>query len=564
MSDRSSLQQHVDADLVRHLYKHLPVSQIGSAVAALAIVVGMWQAIPGFFLSLWLVLHVLVIFARLLLYAVYKRALPIPNAPMPIWERRFMLGALAGGAVWGWATFFLMQFGGLPEHMLVLFAIGGILAGASQSLASNLRCYLAFALPAVLPLLVWLALQWHGVYPFMAVLLGFFALASWLMACTFHRTLAHSFRLRYENIDLVESLGVEVKDRELSQNMLQSHNRILEMLATQNSPLAVMNAINQLLETQIPDSMSSVMLLENTGKKLLSTAGSSLPETYTQAINGVAAGPDACASAVHGNRPAYAADIAAHPAWQGFRDVALAHGLRACHAVPVRDVDGNAVGVLALYFPQPHALTAEEESYLQSAAHLAGVTVERIKVEKRLRHLAHYDALTGLPNRTLFMDRLHQAMAWARRSKRRFALLYIDLDKFKEINDCHGHAVGDAVLREAASRLRAGMRDVDTAARMGGDEFTVIIGEIHDAHSPMVVAEKLVAALGEPIRVEQGEYRIGASIGIAIYPTDSRDADKLIGLADAAMYRAKQAGGNVSMLHASGGRRQKHAGGGFF
>ena len=561
MSDNPTTQSYVDADLVRHLYRHLPISQVASTAAFFAILVGMWQSIPGQFLGLWGFLHFLVTIARLMLYVVFNRRFTLSVEPLAVWQGRFQIGVLAAGLVWGWACFRLMHFGDMSDHMLVLFALGGILVGASQAQASWMKCYLSFTMLLTLPTAVWLALHPEGVYPFMALLLGFFLLASWQMARIFNRALVDSFRLRYENLDLINSLGVEIRTRELSEKMLQSHNHILEMLATQNSPLAVMNSINQMLEERILGALSSIMILDSNRKKLLATAAPSLPETYMQAVNGVAIGPETCScgSAVYHNQPVFVEDIAGHPNWQGFKDIALAHGLRACHAMPIRDVNGIAVGSFSVYFREVRALTRDEESCLQSAAHLAGVAIERVKVEERLHHLAHYDALTGLPNRTLFMDRLHQAEAWARRTKHKFALLYVDLDKFKEINDQHGHSIGDLVLQEAAKRLRSCMRDVDTAARMGGDEFTVLIAEIHDSRAPMLVAGKLISTLSAPIVINDVEYRVGASIGVGIFPTDSHDCEKLIGLADAAMYRAKQAGGNVCILYSASGGRQKRS-----
>ncbi len=559
--DNPSIQSHVNADLVRHLYTHLPISQVASSAALVAIVVAMWQDIPGQFLGTWIFLHFLVTVARLMIYAVFKHQGPATPDQVSVWGRRYGVGVTAAGLVWGWACFELMQVGDISSHMLVLFALGGILVGASQAQASQMRFYLSFTIPLALPVVAWLAIHGHGVYPFMALLLCFFFLASWQMDRIFHNALVDSFRLRYENLDLINSLGVEIQTREFSESLVQSHNRILEMLATQSSTLAVMNAINQMLEERIPGALSSIMLLNNTHTKLLSTAGPSLPDTYMQAVNGIEIGPEvgSCGSAAYLNQPVFVDDISAHPYWKNFKDIALAHGLKACHSMPIRDVNGVPVGSFGIYFRQIRALSSEEDACLQSAAHLAGVVAERIKLEEKLHHLAHYDALTGLPNRTLFMDRVHQAEAWARRTKHKFALLYIDLDKFKEINDQHGHGVGDIVLQEAAKRLRSCMRDVDTAARMGGDEFTVILAEIQDNRAPMLVAGKLISTLSSPIEIEGAEYTIGASIGISIYPTDSRDSDKLIGLADAAMYRAKQAGGNVSMLYSATGTRQKRS-----
>jgi len=167
---------------------------------------------------------------------------------------------------------------------------------------------------------------------------------------------------------------------------------------------------------------------------------------------------------------------------------------------------------------------------------------DRKTAEARLEHMASHDDLTGLPNRTLFFDRLGQALAQARRHKHTVAVLYIDLDGFKLINDSLGHQAGDEMLRQVAVRLQGCVREVDTVARMGGDEFTCILSEIGSARSAAVVAEKILLALGDVFVLAGREVHIGGSLGIAVYPDHGKDEDSLISRADAAMYEAKRGG----------------------
>jgi diguanylate cyclase (GGDEF)-like protein len=170
--------------------------------------------------------------------------------------------------------------------------------------------------------------------------------------------------------------------------------------------------------------------------------------------------------------------------------------------------------------------------------------------EERMQSVAHHDSLTGLPNRLLFNDRLDQAIRLAKRSSRQFALLYLDLDRFKPVNDALGHAAGDELLQGVATRIRQQVRESDTVARVGGDEFTVILLEIARREEAETVARKIIAALAVPFQLgsRQQSVEIGSSIGIAVYPADARDADAMVKAADAAMYSAKQAG---SSLHSS-------------
>lgn len=166
---------------------------------------------------------------------------------------------------------------------------------------------------------------------------------------------------------------------------------------------------------------------------------------------------------------------------------------------------------------------------------------QRKETEEKIRYLALYDTMTGLPNRTLFMDRLKQALANAERHGRRLAILFLDLNRFKEINDTQGHGVGDQVLIEVARRFQATLRGEETLARLGGDEF-VVIAEAADQGTAILIAERLQQALAEPIATNGHTFSVGVSIGIAFYPEDGVTIDDLLKRADIAMYRAKASG----------------------
>ena len=164
---------------------------------------------------------------------------------------------------------------------------------------------------------------------------------------------------------------------------------------------------------------------------------------------------------------------------------------------------------------------------------------------RRLEFLAHHDTLTGLPNRAMFHERAREAVAHARRHDKTAAVLFIDLDNFKQVNDGLGHDVGDRLLKVIASRLRACVRGDDFIARIGGDEFCVLLQDIADPREAAAVAQKLIHELSKPYRIEQHEVHSGASIGIACVPQDGQDVATLLRLADAAMYRAKDSGRNA-------------------
>ncbi|HYH40952.1 MAG TPA: EAL domain-containing protein [Burkholderiales bacterium] len=166
--------------------------------------------------------------------------------------------------------------------------------------------------------------------------------------------------------------------------------------------------------------------------------------------------------------------------------------------------------------------------------------------ERRIAFLAHHDALTGLPNRAMFMHECSEAIFRAQRRRSRVALLYVDLDEFKQVNDSHGHAAGDAVLRAVAPRVQECVRKTDILARLGGDEFTVVIDDVQDPRDLAAIARKIIERLGDPFAIAGEEVQISASIGIACYPDDAIDVDSLLAAADTAMYAAKAQGRNNS------------------
>lgn len=207
---------------------------------------------------------------------------------------------------------------------------------------------------------------------------------------------------------------------------------------------------------------------------------------------------------------------------------------------------------LAFNLSSDESVTSFAESQLGSKNVIGGFQARFVwKVITRLKqtneqiiHLAHHDALTGLPNRILFQDRLNQALAKARREKESIAVLFLDLDGFKLVNDTRGHDVGDALLRESAKRILSCVRDSDTVARMGGDEFTVILSNISSPNSTDRVVSKIVESIADPYVLNGKSCSVSVSIGIALYPEHGETSEQLLKIADAAMYLAKQAGKN--------------------
>ena len=246
--------------------------------------------------------------------------------------------------------------------------------------------------------------------------------------------------------------------------------------------------------------------------------------------------------AVRTGKPVWVADLS-HAA--GFKRAALVAKARlhGAFCFPLL-VDNQVLGVMEFF----HRDVREPDEMLihatQSIGSQIGQYMVRKQVEERVRRLAHYDELTGLANRTMFTERLQHAINRARRADRSAVVLFIDLDRFKNINDTLGHDAGDYVLKEVAHRLQSNLRESDTVGRLGGDEFIVLLEEPPRPLNAAVVAQKILTALCRPYSVKGQEFDITASIGISTYPNDGADIQTLMKNADIAMYRAKEQGKN--------------------
>ncbi|MFO0705421.1 MAG: GGDEF domain-containing response regulator [Nitrospira sp.] len=224
-----------------------------------------------------------------------------------------------------------------------------------------------------------------------------------------------------------------------------------------------------------------------------------------------------------------------------------------CPTIPIIVLSGVSDQALSLQAVQQGAqdYLVKGQGHPELLARAIRYAIERKRAEERMTYLAQYDQLTGLVNRTLFRDRLIQAMARSKRLQRPLGLMLLDLDRFKAVNDTMGHDVGDLLLKSVADRLRACVREVDTVARMGGDEFTIILEGCSADQDITIVAQRITESLAEPFDLGSHRASIGVSIGITIYPSDDHDIDDLLKHADLAMYRAKQRGGSAFEFHAA-------------
>jgi diguanylate cyclase (GGDEF)-like protein/PAS domain S-box-containing protein len=211
----------------------------------------------------------------------------------------------------------------------------------------------------------------------------------------------------------------------------------------------------------------------------------------------------------------------------------------------------NVIGALVVQsYDNEARYTQKDIELLQFVANQVAPVIERKQMELWLQHIARHDPLTDLPNRELFHDRLQTALRLSERNPSPLSLLYLDLDRFKQVNDTLGHSIGDLLLQEVARRLRHCVRESDTVGRIGGDEFMVLLNGIDSTRCALAVAEKIRAALDRPFELAGQQVHVSPSIGVVFYPEHGRDYTQLIRYADEAMYDAKKKGGNRVQLTA--------------
>ncbi len=338
----------------------------------------------------------------------------------------------------------------------------------------------------------------------------------------------------------------DITERKQSEQLEIDRNSVLEMVIGSDPLEVILARLVKLVENQRPQASCIISLLRD--GQLVHGAASAMPEALLECLNEQAVGAEGSPPSM----AAYFGDAVATTDMQikkssfeaNFTRRALSHGLRACLAVPVFSGKGQVLGTVTLLSSEPHAHKRSDHRLLEMTAKLAAISIEQRSLTERLAHLAHHDTLTGLPNRLLASDRLDGALARCNRHSEKTALVYIDLDRFKHVNDSLGHLTGDLLLRQVADRLKGYTRKSDTLARMGGDEFLVILNRIVDISDVSKAAQRILNALVTPFSIEGRLLYIGASIGISVFPDQGLDATELQRNADIAMYSAKNEGGN--------------------
>lgn len=317
---------------------------------------------------------------------------------------------------------------------------------------------------------------------------------------------------------------------------------MLESMAHEMPLESVMDLLCKEVERMSPEVRAAVIQVDDEGC-MHPLAAPGFADSYGKRLEGMPVKDCIGSSSVAANsgQTVFTADISTDPCWTLIRDDFLPLGIKSCWSTPIKSVKGTSIGVLAFYYNDHAAPSALHRQMVDAIVPLCALAMERELNRESIRQLAFYDSLTRLPNRSLLHAKADHALIEARRRKTGLAVLFIDLDRFKQINDSLGHPAGDELLRVIAQRLSAGRQAADIVGRLAGDEFVIVLPDCDSEHVADVI-EEIKYALSQPCQVAGSFITPSASIGISVYPQDGHDMGTLVHRAEMAMYQAKHAG----------------------
>ena len=336
----------------------------------------------------------------------------------------------------------------------------------------------------------------------------------------------------------------DISQRKHAERLLQGQNQLLQLIGSNESLESIMIDTCHFVEKNNPHWHCGVQLLSADQKIFTQVIGHNFPEILRrQMIDApVCIGNGIWSEAVMDMVPVWINDISRSPSMKLITQRKLLSNYAAVGSWPIMGKTDMLLGAFTLFSESGTPLNNKELSLISIATDIASIAIEGKRAEEKAIRLAHYDEITHLPNRFLFIQYLSKAILYAKKNKSRLAVLFLDLDRFKSINDIFDHKVGDKVLGIISQKMKNILTHSDTIARAGGDEFIVLLEDFHTTRDVTEVADRLLEVISQSFKINEQEMKLSASIGIALYPNDGIDSQELMKNAEMAMYRAKQNG----------------------
>ena len=477
------------------------------------------------------------------------------------WARGYLITMILLAAAWGVAGGALFYPQSNLHEALAALTLVTLAAIAVPVLAARFIYYVIFATIVLVPVSVRLLLEFHAVPAGMAGGVILFGVFMSFVAYRINVQIEQGLRLRFSYAGIVDELTGESSQRTRVETQLREgeermrrHSQSLLELARETSISAgeVRGALQVICEKAVHATRCkrvSIWFMSEESKLLrcMHVLEEGQHNSAPNAVIEYGRCPDFF-KALQETRTCAISDVGHDTRLHGFlNDYLRPNKVTAILGAPFRHGQKVRGVIFHEHTGSAREWTRDEASFASSLADFVALAItasDRRQAEERFRQLANYDRLTGLPNRALFMDRMTQALTKSRRNKQNVALLFIDVDRFKNINDSLGHHSGDIVLRTIGKRLLSCVRAGDTVARLGGDEFTVILEECQNVETITTICERILESVTEPILLGETEANLTCSIGLSLCPNDGQDADVLLQNADIAMYKAKDRGRN--------------------
>ncbi|KTD73416.1 GGDEF domain-containing protein [Legionella tucsonensis] len=487
-------------DYLTLLNQNLLLSIPANFLCSLIAFIGLYDRANQKHLLIWFMTSITAFILNAVLFF-FNRSHPIKSQ----YYLRVLIGlTIIYGALWGIAGSVLIPYNDLLNQMLIISIVIGVASGGLHILQPNRTASLLFFMLTILPLSFWLFYQDASTYLLLGgallVYFCFILTVSWMG----YGFLNNNFKLRYENLDLINQL--------IKKNATQEESELRFRSAFNSSAIAM--ALVSLEGEWLKVNEALCQLLGYSEKELLNTN----IETVTY--------PDDL------NLDLYAVQQ-------------LFEGTIKSYHLEKRYVHKNNSIIWILFSCSLIRDTGDQPLYM--IIQIQNIDAQK-KAEQELKYIAYHDVLTGLANRKQLELSFEHALTYAKRHQKQIAIMFLDLDYFKEVNDHLGHYIGDKLLIETGKRLKSSLRETDIIARQGGDEFIVALTELSDIDQVINVAKKILISIAKPITIKNHEISITASIGISLYPQHGDDLYTLIKLADEALYEIKTTGKNNFLL----------------